>query len=117
MSEAFSVLRIEIAQFLQSRESTHVRFPEALKASVLAHAHRERSRGTSLEAIAEGLGLSFNTLRGWVYAKRRIAKLKPVVVVADRKTDVSAPVLVTPGGHRVEGLDVRSMAELLRGLS
>ena len=116
MNQDVSVLRTQIAQFLQGRSSGRTRYPRALKASILEHARFQRSRKISRDVIAVELGLSVTTLHGWLYAKRPGPNLKPVTVSSARNS-LGTVVLITRDGHRVEGLDVDGMAQLLRGLS
>lgn len=116
MIQDISFLRTQIEQFLQSRSSSHARFPSELKTSILEHARSQRIKKVSRGDIASELGLSVTTLHGWLYAKHAKSKLKPVVV-SSAAHSVASVVLITRDGHRVEGLDVDGMSQLLRGLS
>ena len=116
MIQDVSVLHTQIAQFLQGRSSGRTRYPRELKASILEHARLQRSRKISRDVIAAELGLSIATLHCWLYAKRPESTLKPVTVRAV-ENPIGSVVLITRDGHRVEGLDVDGMAQLLRGLS
>jgi hypothetical protein len=80
--------------------------------------------GTTVSAAAERLGLNPGTLYGWL-RQPEVGAFLPVAVVTEPPgliaTDPVAPachpVLVSPGGYRVEGLDVDGLTELLRRLS
>jgi transposase-like protein len=86
--------------------------PAELKEAVLAYAARRKAEGVSRRATANELGMSEQTLWYWASQVRRRARLAPVQVVHDR-----APELVVEFGPlRVRGLDVTSVAELLRRL-
>jgi len=116
MHHDISVLRRQIAEFLQSRRSGHVRYPSELKASILEYARFQRRQEISQAEIAAELGLALTTLKNWLYVDHPKAKLKPVIV-SSASHPISSVVLITRHGHRVEGLDVAGMAQLLRGLS
>ena len=116
MSQDVSVLRTQIEQFIEGRPSSHARYPSELKTSILKHARSQRSKQISRGVIAAELGLSVTTLHGWLYAERPESKLKPVIVNSATNS-LASVVLITRDGHRVEGLDVAGMAQLLRGLS
>lgn len=116
MIQDVSVLRTQIAQFIESRPSRRTRYPGDLKTSILEHVRAQRLRRVSRDIIAAELGLSITTLHGWLYAKHAKSKLKPVIV-SSAAHSVASVVLITRDGHRVEGLDVAGMAQLLRGLS
>ena len=75
--------------------------------------------GLAAEAIAERLGVSPQTIGRWLADHAREVGFVQVSVVADDATEPAAatPVLVAPGGYRVEGLDVAGLAELLRRLA
>jgi transposase-like protein len=82
------------------------------------------SSGLTMPAIARELGLCESTLYNWLRRESEGGFL-PVSIVPEAHAviDVACtppaclPVLVAPGGYRVEGLDVASIALLLRQLS
>lgn len=81
-----------------------------------------RSRGWTIAATAAELGIGESTLSNW-FRRVAAAEFLPVAIVSEEVVDGECvpvsqrPVLVAPGGYRVEGLDVDGMAELLRRLS
>jgi predicted transcriptional regulator len=92
------------------------RLPALLRDRILAVVRARNAAGGSLRQLAENLGLSAETLSRWLAADgaeepRKGASTRPLPVV------VAAPAvtltLVTPGGHRLEGLSVDTAAELL----
>lgn len=86
---------------------------------VRAVALREED-GLPLDLIAERLGVSQGTVVRWLARRSQEAGFVKVDVVADFPEPAPAPavaVLLAPGGYRVEGLDVASLAELLRRLA
>lgn len=86
---------------------------------VRAVALREED-GLSIDRIAERLGVSPATVVRWLASRSEEASFVKVEVVADvpePAPPLAAAVLLAPGGYRVEGLDVASLAELLRRLA
>ena len=79
-----------------------------------------REGGLAADAIAERLGVSQSTVSRWLAGRSQEAGFVQVSVVTDAPEPAPAhavPVLVAPGGYRVEGLDVASLADLLRRLA
>jgi transposase-like protein len=91
-----------------------LRYPAKLREAVVEFVRGERSRGTSLISLADALDLPINTLSRWCEKYERGSRLAPVEVVSGGPAD--GPVLVTPSGHRVEGLSVESLFQLLERL-
>ncbi len=94
------------------------RVPAALRTRLMAVVRERRSGGTSLRDLADSLGLSGETLTRWMSRQgaapeRTAERPLPVVVTS---LPAAALTLVTPGGFRVEGLSVASVAELLARL-
>ena len=79
------------------------RIPDAVRAEVLAYARRERAAGRSWARIAHAVGLSAGALKNWSQTPA------PEVPGA-------ALVVVSPGGYRIEGLDLTTATALLRAL-
>ena len=72
--------------------------------------------------VAAVLGLSRHSVSAWTEARQARGNLRPVEVVADPEPPSgvapvalapSLPVLISPKGYRVEGLDVVALAALL----
>lgn len=78
---------------------------------VLAHRHAR-----SLEDLAAELGVHQRTLYRWIEEAPPRVQLAPVVVVEGEHERRTAPVVVLPGGARIEGLDLAALAELVRRL-
>lgn len=88
-------------------------YPPWLRERATAHAHAARARGATWQTIADELGISPITVRGWA-AKAGHASFVPVVVAeAPQPTPVSRFRLVSPRGFQVEGLDLEQIADLL----
>jgi hypothetical protein len=92
------------------------RIPEPVRAQVLAYARRARAAGRSWGAIARTVGLSAGSLTKWSRTPAPARTLVPVAVVAAPAGPPAALVVVSPGGYRVEGLDLPTATALLRAL-
>ena len=96
------------------------RIPLALKARAVAHLKAGRREGASYGELGRRLGLSAETARRWASSRTRVSAPRtgavPIEVVSEPVV-ARAVVLVTPSGHRVEGLSVAQLAELLQALT
>ncbi|MGH2608352.1 MAG: hypothetical protein ACRDHF_04620, partial [Tepidiformaceae bacterium] len=105
----------------RSRESAPTRrYPPRLRQEVTAYALRRIASGASLKLIASETGASLSTLQRWVRGAprrrwRRVELAEPAAAAVGGREPMGA-VLVSPGGYRIEGLDVAGLASLLRGL-
>ena len=107
------------AHHLGNRTGTAIRYSPALRGQAVAFAQRRRPFGISVAAMARELGLRPRVLRLWLQEPRTKPRLRRVAVEAAAAVSAPSsgpPVLVTPQGFRVEGLDVTSLVTLLRGL-
>ncbi len=91
------------------------RYPRELKARIIDHARARRGAGASWAHIAEELGLAFETVRRWCKAteSRSSRSLVPVLV---SEADERAVSVVSPAGHRIEGLTLQQAVAVLRAL-
>jgi transposase-like protein len=125
-------LREELVQTGLGVMRNRWRCPEDLKSKVIAYAHSCQRQGQSLTRTAAQLGMGEKTLRQWVRQDlvedrgertEGIEGFRQVSIVAGNPDAEGANrpakglTLTTSGGHRVEGLDVKSAAYLLRVLS
>jgi hypothetical protein len=69
-----------------------------------------------MQEIAKELGVSESALWCWLQGDEAKAKLWPVRLVEAAATSSGSLVLVTPGGYRLEGLNVLAATEVLRQL-
>ena len=93
------------------------RYSETLRAEAVQYYRDRRASGATKVSIATDLGLAQMTLGRWVQSEG--GRVRPVTVVNCEASESQSPtlVVVTPSGHRVEGLTVFSAAELLRALA
>jgi len=120
MDEAANLFRERVAAMRAGRRRCS--YPEELRAEALSYVEAARSRGVSFVHAAAALGVDRSNLRTWG-ARRRGAALR-VVRVVDAVDAATAPIFIKanivvhgPSGMRIEGLDVTSLATLMRSLS
>jgi transposase-like protein len=96
-------------------------YPEELREKAVRYMRQRLKAGVSLQSLAQALCISEPTLRAWCKAAPS-SKLCPVVVKAEE--DPRNPVdpeggemtLVSPGGYRLVGLDLKSAVFALKVL-
>lgn len=106
------------------RTKTGTRYPKALRLRALTYAHARRAEGASLSKIAAEIALSVHTLRHWLSAPASrtpptpaVASFQSVHVLPTRPDAVPTLRIHGPCGLLIEGLDLDSLADLLRRLS
>ena len=97
---------------------TRGRFSVKLKAAVVEHGRARRAAGATWREVADELGLGENQVNAWCSGGRGAprARLQKVAVVADAAPAKASLTIALPGGATVTGLDVASLAALLRAL-
>ena len=100
------------------RRGRTTRIPDAVRVRVLAYARHQRAAGQSWTRIAHTVGLSVGSLKNWSRLPPPARALVPVdvAIAAPAGPAVTALVVVSPGGYRVEGLDLATASALLRAL-
>lgn len=105
-------------------------YPPDVRQRAAAYVRARRAAGVRPDAIATELGISRHSVLAWSRAAEEARRLElvPVVVMtgepppllgADSRPApavVPSPVLVSPRGFRVEGLDVQALGALLERL-
>lgn len=114
-------VRSQIQKLARRRGRTGIRYPAALHAEAVRLARERLAQGVALARIARDLGLRPPTLSLWLRktpkpSLRRVA-LAPDPQPTPATGPATVPVLVTPRGFRVEGLDVDTLALLLRAFA
>jgi transposase len=105
-------------------------FPAPLRARAVTWYNARKAEGRSAEQICRTLGVGSNSMRRWIEEKHTVPHSKrmrptskaafvPVAVAptAIPATSERALRVIGPGGIRIEGLDVGSLADLLRRLA
>lgn len=119
-----AALRAAFSQITRCKTGT--RYPKPLRLRALVYCRARRSEGYSLAAIAVELGLAMHTLRNWLAADAPESALEaltntshfqPVhIIESPPPHPKSAFLLRGPSGITIEGLDIQSLAELIRRL-
>ncbi len=116
MDDRVRRLRARLEALSRGKARRGVRYPVELRAEVVRLAREAHGAGVQTGALAKQLGLPPGTITRWggyVPHQRlrriRIAPVSPAVV-----SSPAAPVLVTPQGWRVEGLDVATILRVLQ---
>ncbi len=106
----------ELADALRSasRRGQGRPYPARLRERVVAAVDDLVASGESSMQVARALGLPYRTIDRWRRQERPTFR---AVVVSDSDASRGGLVLHGPLGLRVEGLDVDSLADLLRRLS
>jgi transposase-like protein len=113
-------LRLQSRQFENRRKPTGTRYSPAFRAEVVTHAAAQVHAGVAVARIARDLGLRPRTLTLWM-RDMPASKLRAVRVERDPRpapiVPEIRPVVVTPGGLRIEGLDLDGIVQLMRSLA
>jgi hypothetical protein len=119
MNDRVRTIRAEISRLRHGRLPTAVRYPSVIRQHVTAIARRRRAGGANVPAIAREFGVAPWTLALWL-RNPSAAVVRAVDVVPDAPRSsgapVAGPVLITPEGFRVEGLDRDTLVAVLRAL-
>ena len=112
--EVAKELRSELSALGPCRPGRRV--PSELRARLIDHFQERGSIGYSQASAAQELGIRLKTMQRWMLQNSSSSsKLVPVMISQEETaTGIS---MVLPNGVRVEGLDVPSVAQLLRELS
>ena len=92
---------------------TRWRCPAQLREEIIGFTQERRQEGVSVMRVAKELGMSESGLSRWL--PKRSGQLRPVRI-AETPSSNDQLVLITPGGYRLEGLNSRSAADVLRRL-
>ena len=102
----FKQLRAEIASLPISGRGR--RYPLELRARIVEHArHSSAPRGR----VAREIGIPTVTLARWCEAPTSLRMRRVVVTKPEQSSEL---IVTTRDGHRVSGLDLAGVAELLR---
>ena len=111
-------LRAEARRLARGKHPSQVRYPDAFRRAARALARRRLEQGGTVARLARELGVSEPTLTKWCRPPAPPV-LRPVAVTptpGPESRGVASPVLLTPHGVRVEGLDREGLVAVLRAL-
>jgi hypothetical protein len=111
MEREIQKLRAALARLERGRGK---RYGSGLRQQIAAAATELRRRGHGWQRIGTYLGIPHETVRRFVGAAEQGGFVPVVVTELEPKS--GGFVLVTPEGHRIEGLAVADVAEILRRL-
>ena len=112
MNEAIRRLRSDARQHAHGKAPTAIRYPAPFRAAVVAVTRAQVEHGASVHRVASALGLPARSLTRWLQQSAPPV-LRPVTVRPDPMPP-AGPVLVTPQGLRIEGLDRDTLIAVLR---
>jgi hypothetical protein len=123
MRDEMSILGYGLAREIADLRNGRRRWrcPAELKRRVVGFARERRADGASWDQIAREVGVAGSALKRWVDADGA-EEVGALVPVALRRDNAGVPAvtgtlaLVSPGGYRLEGLDLVSAARVLRML-
>jgi hypothetical protein len=100
---------------LAHRPGRGKRYAPEVEAAVIEFAQARRAEGASWQQIASDLGLRFETVRRWcsVASPERVLKRVEVVDEGDPAPRLR---IVSPSGHRLEGLTLQEAIAAIRAL-
>lgn len=125
MNDPIRRLRSDAQHHTHGKVPTAVRYPATFQTAAVALARPRLSRGLSIARVARELGLPSQALGRWLRRPpaapglRPRGVIRPVAVVpaaAVESGPPAGPVLLTPHGLRVEGLDRDGLIAVLRAL-
>lgn len=99
----------------KARASGRRTYPAALREAVVRYASQRRAERVGRDKIAAELAMSAGTLDYWCGQTRPRGSLTPVAIITEPES--RREVVVECGPLRVRGLDVPTLAELLRRLA
>jgi len=115
MSMTKARFRQLVAERREGFKSGAPRYPAKMKRFAVECARVAIANGDTLASAARELSISDITLSKWVQAAEVETAFASVVVEAEEAAPSSGELtLTTPDGYEITGLDVRSVAELLR---
>ena len=119
MDDKIRRLREEARRLAQGKpHPSLVRYPDRFRRAAVTLARRRLGQGGSMARVARALGVSEPTLAKWLHAPAPPV-LRPVAVSLTPGPESPAggrPVLITPNGVRVEGLERDLLIGVLQAL-
>lgn len=105
-----------------SRRKTGTRYPKSLRTRALAYTRARQTEGASIHKIAAEIGLAPHTLHNWLSppsstAASASAPFQRVELLPSRPQPAPTLRIHGPCGLVIDGLDLDTLADLLRRLS
>jgi hypothetical protein len=117
MDTEISRLRADALRLAQDTPPTRVRYPDAFRQEAITLVRPRLAQGWSMTRAAHELGVSAPTLTKWLRPPAAAPTLRPVTVAPEPRPPAGAgPVLITPNGVRVAGLDRDTLLAVLQAL-
>jgi transposase-like protein len=115
MDSTLRRLRNEAKRFSNEATPTATRYSPEFRDEVVRLARERRELGVPVSRIAGELGVRGRTLSIWLRSapKRRLRRVK-VAPVAEAGPPSAPLLVVSSGAMRIEGLDLESVARLIR---
>ena len=116
MDDRVRQLQLRIRALHRGQPANRIRYPQKLRAEIVAAAGAGHAAGRSVNSLARALGVSVPTLTTWLRRPSR-GQLRRVAVAPNSMPALSLPtrpVVVTPHGFRIEGLDLAGLITVLR---
>lgn len=116
MDDRIRRLRSRLEACSRGRAPRGVRYPAELRAEVVRLVREAQGAGVQAGALAKQLGLPLDTITRWEgqVSHQRVRRIRIAPVPPAAMALPAAPVLVTPQGWRIEGLDVATILRLLQ---
>jgi transposase-like protein len=118
MTDEIRRLRSAAHHLARGKAPRAIRYPAAFRAAATAVTRTQVSQGTAVSRVATALGLPTRTLLRWLATPARPG-LRPVAIASAPEEKVehrATPVLITPRGVRVEGLERDALVAVLLAL-
>ena len=112
-------IRVRVQEVIRGAKPGRCRYPQDLREAVVFYAWRRRSEGAKITVICRELGLHYKTLQKWLQLKQERflpVKVKNAIGQPRSVSMSGSPVLTTPRGYRVDGLQVEELLFLLHHL-
>jgi hypothetical protein len=116
MDDQIRRLRSRLEALSRGRAPRGVRYPVELRAEVVGLAREAHGAGMGAGTLATQLGLASGTITRWGrhVPRQRLRRIRIAPTLPAVMSRPSAPVLVTPQGWRIEGLDVATLLRVLQ---
>jgi transposase-like protein len=98
----------------RGRTGRSLRYSRELRLKAVRYLKRRKGAGCTLEGAASELGVSCWSLSRWVEESEKRGAVVPVEVTESEESTAST--VVTPRGHRIEGLSEDSLVRLVERL-